>query len=85
MSIIYFRIILFVCLLPLLTITIYNLTIGQSPQPLNVGIVNYENPSHCSYKTYDLCDSKIPLSCKYMKEMEKHDLTLVIKIILFGI
>ncbi|XP_001950287.1 ABC transporter G family member 23 [Acyrthosiphon pisum] len=69
-------IILFVCLLPLLTITIYNLTIGQSPQPLNVGIVNYENPSHCSYKTYDLCDSKIPLSCKYMKEMEKHDLTL---------
>jgi len=57
---------------------IYNLTIGQVPQPLNVGIVNYENPSHCSYKMFDLCDDQIPLSCKYMKEMEKHDLTLVI-------
>jgi len=83
-SIIYFRIILFVCLLPLLTITIYNLTIGQAPRPLNVGILNYENP-YCSYKTFDLCDSKIPLSCKYMKEMEKHELTMVINIILFGI
>ncbi|CAH1720756.1 ABC transporter G family member 23-like [Aphis gossypii] len=69
-------IILFVCLLPLLTIMIYNLTIGQAPKPLNVGIVNYENPSHCVYNSFDICDGKIPLSCKFMKEMEKHDLTL---------
>ncbi|KAF0752608.1 ABC transporter G family member 23-like [Aphis craccivora] len=69
-------IILFVCLLPLLTIMIYNLTIGQAPKPLNVGIVNYENPSHCVYNSFDICDGNIPLSCKFMKEMEKHDLTL---------
>ncbi|XP_026822728.1 ABC transporter G family member 23-like [Rhopalosiphum maidis] len=69
-------IILFVCLLPILTIMIYNLTIGQAPKPLNIGIVNYENPSHCSYNPFDICDGKIPLSCKFVKEMEKHDLTL---------
>jgi len=64
---------------------IYNLTIGQAPKPLNVGIVNYENPSHCVYNSFDICDGKIPLSCKFMKEMEKHDLTLVINILHFVI
>lgn len=64
---------------------IYNLTIGQAPIPLNVGIVNYENPSHCVYNSFDICNGKIPLSCKFMKEMEKHDLTLVINILHFVI
>lgn len=72
-----FRILLFVSFLPLFTILIYNLTIGPTPYPLNIGIVNKEIPSHCSYKTFDTCDENIPISCKYMHEMEKQNLILV--------
>lgn len=68
---------LFVCLLPLLTILIFNLTIGRTPTTLDIGVVDDEIPSHCSYQPFDICDDRIPLSCKFMKEMEKHDLTLV--------
>lgn len=73
-----FRIVLFVYMLPVLVITIFNLTIGRMPKPIHLGIINDENPSSCLYQSsFDLCDSQIPLSCKYIHEMEKH-LTLVI-------
>lgn len=69
-------IMLFVCLLPLLTILIFNLTIGRTPTTLDIGVIDDEIPSHCFYQSFDICDNRIPLSCKFMKEMEKHDLTL---------
>lgn len=69
---------LFVCLLPIFTLIIFNLTIGKSPDPLKLGIINNESPSRCSYQSIDICDSHIPISCKFIKEVEKQGLTLVI-------
>lgn len=73
-----FRILVFVCLLPLFTIIIFNLTIGKSPEPLNLGVVNYESLSQCSYQSIDVCDGQIPISCKYINEMGKQGLNMVI-------
>lgn len=74
----FFSIILFVCLMPIFVILIFNITIGQIPNPLNFGIINKEDLSHCSYKSFDICDGQIPLSCKYIHEMENKGLILVI-------
>lgn len=53
------------------------MTIGKSPVPLNLGIINNESPSRCSYQSIDICDSQIPISCKFINEVEKQGLTLV--------
>lgn len=73
----FYRIILFVYLLPLFTLLIFNFTIGQTPEPLNIGIINNEISSHCTYQSSDICNPEIPISCKYAYEMEKHQLILV--------
>jgi hypothetical protein len=72
-----FRIIMFIYFLPLIVIVTFNLTIGQMPKPIHLGIINRENSTHCPHRSFDLCDNQIPLSCKYINEMEKH-ISLVI-------
>lgn len=71
----------FVSLLPIITLLIYNLTIGQAPSSLKLGVINNEIPVHCSYQSFNICDNEIPLSCKLINEIGKNGLVLVINIL----
>ncbi|VVC25133.1 Hypothetical protein CINCED_3A007510 [Cinara cedri] len=70
------EIIFFICFLPIFTVLIFNITIGRTPSYLQIGIVNNEIPSPCPYESNNICDNTIPLSCKYIHEIENQGLSL---------
>lgn len=59
----------------------FNLSIGRTPPYLRLGVINNETISHCSYESHNICDTEIPLSCKYINEIENHGIILVINIL----
>ncbi|XP_050538616.1 ABC transporter G family member 23-like [Daktulosphaira vitifoliae] len=72
------KIIGFVCILPIFTLLLFNTLIGQTPDPLNFGIINKEINKHTCQKIQleEMCNDQIPLSCKYLYHLKNSEITL---------
>lgn len=66
--------------LPLLQCTLYNLAIGRDPEGLKIAVVNSElehGLSDCLMYSLTGCNLNIPLSCRYIKQLQTKTINLV--------
>ncbi|XP_050423020.1 ABC transporter G family member 23-like [Adelges cooleyi] len=73
------KIIFFVCLLPIFTLLLFDTIVGRTPDLLYMGVINKEIvETPCSpIQPNAFCDDQIPFSCKYLHHLELNGVSLI--------